>query len=166
MSPEEDASPESCETEAMFRALLVVAVGLLLSPVALTATGPRLTAPQYRATASNICREAKRRLDAVPNPVRGGNANDLSALAPYLRAGIRIEGAEIGQLEKLKPPLSLASLVTRGLVGKRNQVVVFSELLAKANAGKMTFTEALAALSQLPDGSAIWPKVGVAVCEY
>jgi hypothetical protein len=138
----------------LLRALIVAAVGLLLSPVALTATGPPLTAPQYRAKASSICRVAKRRLDAVPNPVRGWNANDLSALAPYLRAGIRIEGTEIGQLEKLKPPRSLAPLVTRGLAGKRNQIVVFSKLLAKANAGKLTFTEALAALSQMPDGSA------------
>jgi hypothetical protein len=150
----------------MLRALLVAAVGLLLSPLAVAATGPPLTTPQYRAKASSICRVAKRRLDAVPNPVYGGNANDLSALAPYLRAGIRIERTEIGQLEELRPPISLAPLVTRGLAGKRNQILAFSKLLAKANAGNLTFTDALTALSQWPDGSAIWRKVGVAVCEY
>jgi hypothetical protein len=150
----------------VLRAFVVAAIGLILIPLAGATVGPLLTAPQYRVKASSICRVAKRRLDAVPSPVRSGNANDLSALAPYLRAGIRIERGELGQLETLRPPLSLAPLVARGLAGKRNQIVVFSKLLLKANAGKLTFTEALSALSRVPDGSAIWPKVGVAVCEY
>src|SRR6266567_1044708 len=155
---------EWCKTEVMLRGFVVAAIGLVVIPLAPAATGPRLTAPQYRANASSICHVAKRRLDAVPDPA--SSPNDLSAIAPYLRAGIRIEGVEIGQLETLRPPPSLSMLVTRGLANKRNQMAIFSKLLARANAGKLTFDEALAALLQAPDGSAIWKKVGVPICEY
>src|SRR5882757_4823425 len=117
----------------MLRAFVLAAIGLIVIPLAWAAVRPSLTAPQYKTKASSICRVAKRRLDAVPNPARaGGNPNDLSALAPYLRAGIRIEETELSQLETLRPPPSLSALVTRGLANKRNQVAIFSKLLARA----------------------------------
>jgi hypothetical protein len=151
----------------VLRAFVVAAIGLVVIPLAAAAAGPPLTAPQYRAKADSICRAAKRRLDAVPNPARvGGNPNDPSALAPYLRAGIKIEQGELGQLETLRPPRSLSTLVTRGLANKRNQVAIVSKLLTRANAGKLTFNEMLAGLLKLPDGSAIWTKVGVRSCQY
>jgi len=150
----------------MLRALVVAAIGLVMVPLAAAATRLPLTAPQYRARASSICRVAKRRLDAVPDRAWGASTNNLSLLVPYLHAAIRIEGAEMGKLGTLKPPLALAPLVTRGLASKRNQIVVFSKLLTEDTAGNLTFAEALAALSKVPDGSAIWPKVGVPICEY
>ena len=150
----------------MPRAFVILAVGLVAIPFAQAVTGPALTAPQYRAQASSICRLAKHRLDALPTPTRSGNPSDLSAMAPFLRAGIRIEGAEIRQLQTLTPPPSLARLVTRGLAIKHQQVETFTKLVALANAGKLTISEVIAGLLQDPDSAAIWKRVGASVCQY
>jgi hypothetical protein len=83
-----------------------------------------------------------------------------------LRAGIKIEVAEVRELTTLKPPRSLLPLVTRGLAAKHAQIAFLSRLLAKATAGTLTFREALAVLIHPPAGPAIWTRIGVPICQY
>jgi hypothetical protein len=140
----------------------LILASLCLCAAAVAATGQPLTKARYDAKATAICSKARRSLDAVPQPSPG----DDKSLATNLTAGAKIESAEVAALKKLRPPVTLATVVRQGLAAKAKQIAIIRSAAHKASSGTLSFQQIMSTLIAMPQDGATRRKAGAAVCQY
>lgn len=153
---------------------MAVLVTLLLSVDTVAATQP-LTASVYRTKARLVCAAAEKQFKAVTTQPDTPNdpSLDLKNSLRETKAVIPIERSEIAGLAALRPPTSLAKLVSSGIQAKRQ---LFSGMLKLAqmtahptspkNEQQMAEFGLLFQMAALDSRvTRIWKQIGVPSCQ-